>query len=81
MLSAADRIAALKPSYISVTYGAGGGTSKKYSEDHVTIHGSGMRVSCAFRKNMMQDCFTYERIRGYGPCTSDLRIFREGRGA
>ena len=28
VLSAADRIAALKPSYISVTYGAGGGTSK-----------------------------------------------------
>lgn len=28
VLSAAERIAALKPSYISVTYGAGGGTSK-----------------------------------------------------
>ena len=28
VLSAADRIAALKPSYISVTYGAGGGTSE-----------------------------------------------------
>ena len=28
VLSAADRIAALKPSYISVTYGAGGGTSR-----------------------------------------------------
>lgn len=28
MLSAADKIAALKPSFISVTYGAGGGTSK-----------------------------------------------------
>lgn len=28
VLAATDRIAALKPSYISVTYGAGGGTSK-----------------------------------------------------
>lgn len=28
VLSAADKIAALKPSFISVTYGAGGGTSK-----------------------------------------------------
>lgn len=28
VLSAAEKIAALKPSYISVTYGAGGGTSK-----------------------------------------------------
>ena len=28
VLDATDKIAALKPSYISVTYGAGGGTSK-----------------------------------------------------
>ena len=28
VLAATDKIAALKPSYISVTYGAGGGTSK-----------------------------------------------------
>ena len=28
VLSAAEKIAALKPSFISVTYGAGGGTSK-----------------------------------------------------
>ena len=28
VLSAAEQIAALKPSFISVTYGAGGGTSK-----------------------------------------------------
>ena len=28
VLSAAEKIAALKPSYISVTYGAGGGTSR-----------------------------------------------------
>ena len=33
VLAATDRIAELKPSYISVTYGAGGGTSKEYRKD------------------------------------------------
>ena len=44
---ATDEIAKLDPSYISVTYGAGGGTSKEYSEDRIPYQGRSARTqSC-----------------------------------